>query len=395
MQKTKKVKRQNKGESGKKKRIFTIKNKYAYGGDKYHVDDAKSVISKSESVADRAKRFGSQFKNQISDRAFKLGNNTASTTTTKPITEIQSDESLQQLTKDSRRSNWEPVKRIINASRSPEFGSGYNPESPTDTGSYVNLQNVGKPPQQYTQNMSDSHSPELVVDKNSLSSPIRGNPGSNFGMDQIYDNQSYEPVVQNPKNPVQPLPPPSYNGSESAITDLSTGPLYVSCLLYVSNWLKNKDYKNKIATINQPTFFEYTNFTNDMIDKKQMTKEEIDACLQYSGITTHIGSPIDSTMSTMGTESTAYSPIVSDNTASLEKTYIVKYKTVNGGTPQEKEVFVKNPDGQTYTRYLFDTNENPKKCTAQIIYSELGNNLNGSIQTTECDIQLKPLGRIR
>ena len=365
MQKTKKVKRQNKGEPGKKKRIFTIKNKYAYGGDKYDVEEAKSVISKSESVADRAKRFGSQFKNQISNRAFKLGNNTASTTTTKPITEIQSD------------------------------GSGYNPESPTDTGSYVNLQNVGKPPQQYTQNMRDSRFNKFVqpIDRNSLSSPIRENPGSNFGMDQVYDNQSYVPVIQNPKNPVQPLPLPSYNGSESAITTSSTGPPNDKCLLYVSNWLKNKDYKNRIATINQPTFFEYTNFTNDM-ENKGIGKAEIDACLQYSGITTHIGSPIDSTMSTRGTESTAYSPIVSDNTASLEKTYIVKYKTVNGGTPQEKEVFVKNPDGQTYTRYLFDTNENPEKCTAQIIYSELGNHLNGSIQTTECDIPLKPLGSI-
>jgi hypothetical protein len=327
MQKTKKVKRQNKGELGKKKRIFTIKNK---GG------------------------------------------------------------------------VWNPFNRTAKVAPVPQPYSPIRsrPPSSTNEGSVT----------------TDSHDTRFDMgDIYPLNEEVKDqhiSPGSALTMSPAIRQPLTDPrtlaqmnmIQQNKPQPLIQSPTSSTMGSN---TTSSTTPPNDKCLLYVSNWLKNRDYKNRIATVNRPTFFEYTNFTNDM-ENKGIAKAEIDACLQYSGITSHLsssmGSPIDSAMgsttSTLGTGSTEYSTIVPDtvstssSTTSSDKTYIVKYKTVNG-TPQEKEVFVQDPATQTYTRYLFDQNGNPRSCYHTVPYAQVGNHLNGSIQTTECDISLKPLGSVR
>jgi hypothetical protein len=203
-------------------------------------------------------------------------------------------------------------------------------------------------------------------------------------------------------------------------TTSSTIPPNDKCLLYVSNWLKNKDFKNKIATMNQPTLFEYTNFTNDM-ENKGIAKEEIDACLQYSGITSHLDSSLGSTTSTQGTGSTEYSEaytsfpasplkstvlrtsdlrstvgpdtITTSSSTNSDKTYIVKYKLINN-IPQEKEVFVQDPGNQTYSRYFFDISDTPRPCGA-LSNTELYDVLSKPFDKSKCGISLGTLGNVR
>lgn len=334
MQKTKKVKRQNKSEPGKKKRIFTIKNK---GG-------VWNPFNRTAKVAP----------------------------VPQPYTTIPSVPSLTPIRSrppsgvDTEGSMFHDVPDTTNKSMT--------------TDSHDTRFNMGDV-YPLNEDVKDQHiSPGSAL---TMSPAIRQpltDPRTLAQMNMIQQNKPREPM----QSPV--------SSTMGSTTSSSTMPPNNKCLLYVSNWLKNKDYKNRIATVNRPTFFEYTNFTNDM-ENKGIAKVEIDDCLQYSGITSHLGSPIDSTMSTLGSESTAYSSVVPST--SSDKTYIVKYKTVNGGTPQEKEVFVQDPSTQTYTRYLFDPNGNPRSCYHTVPYAQVGNHLNGSIQTTECDISLKPLGSVR
>jgi hypothetical protein len=332
MQKTKKVKRQNKGEHGKKKRIFTIKNK---GG-------VWNPFNRTAKVAPLPQPYSPvpSVPSPIRSRPSSIVNNEGSMFRDVPDTTTNNS-----MTTDSHDTRF-------------------------DMGDIYPLK----------EEVKDQHI----------------SPGSALTMSPAARQPLTDPRTLAQMNMIQQNRQPA---SLQSTTTSSTTPPNDKCLLYISSWLQNRDMNHRISTKNAPTINEYNAFVNDMESKKRLTQSEIDACLQYSGITSHLYSSLGSTTSTQGTGSTEYSTVVPDtittnsSSTNSDKTYIIKYKTVNG-TPQEKEVFVQDPTTQTYTRYLFDMNEQPKKCPAQIIYNKLGNHLNGSIQTTGCDISLKPLGSV-
>ena len=317
MVKTKKVKRQNKGEHGKKKRIFTIKQKD--GG----------------AIMDRVNRWRNPTKVGVDPVPYN--------------THIPSPT---------------PIRARPSSSVNEE-GSMFRDVDDT------------------TSATTDSHD-------------TRYNIGNLYPLNEKVQDQHISPGSD---LTISPTTSPQQTSIQSNTTS-STVPPNDKCLLYVSNWLKNQNFKHKISTINEPTIDEYNKFVNDMVDRKPpiLTKEEIDACLQYSNVTSHKSqnSISDSTTSTSGSNSTDYSSIVTDSTSSTnsDKTYIVKYKLING-TPQEKEVFVQDPIKKIYSRHLFNDQGTPRSCYFTVPYDQLGTHLNGSIKTTECEIPLTPMGSVR
>ena len=312
MVKTKKVKRQNKGGHGKKKRIFTIKQKD--GG----------------AIMDRVNRWRNPAKVGVDPVPYN--------------TQIPSPT---------------PIRARPSSSVNEE-GSMFRDVDGT------------------TSATTDSHD-------------TRYNIGNLYPLNEKIQDQHISPGSD---LTISPTTSPQQTSIQSNTTS-STVPPNDKCLLYVSAWLQNRDMNNKIQTKNQPTTNEYNNFVNDMINKGRLTQEEIDACLQYSNITSHKGvspSPvIDSATSTSG----SYSSIVTDSTSStnMDKTYIVKYKLIDG-IPQEKEVFVQDPIKKIYSRHLFNDQGSPRSCYFTVPYDKLGTHLNGSSKSTECDIPLSPMGSV-
>lgn len=315
MVKTKKVKRQNKGGHGKKKRIFTIKQKD--GG----------------AIMDRVNRWRNPAKVGVDPVPYN--------------TQIPSPT---------------PIRARPSSSVNEE-GSMFRDVDGT------------------TSATTDSHD-------------TRYNIGNLYPLNEKVQDQHISPGSD---LTISPTTSPQQTSIQSNTTS-STVPPNDKCLLYVSAWLQNRDTSNKIQIKNQPTKNEYQNFVNDMINKNRLTQNEIDACLQYSNITSHKSqnSISDSTTSTSGSNSTDYSSIVTDSTSSTntDKTYIVKYKLRNG-TPQEKEVFVQDPIKKIYSRHLFNDQGTPRSCYFTVPYDQLGTHLNGSIKTTECEIPLTPMGSVR
>ena len=363
MVKTKKVKRQNKGGHGKKKRIFTMKQ--MDGG----------------AIMDRVNRWRNPTKVSVDPVPYN--------------TQIPSPT---------------PIRSRPSSSANEE-GSMFRDVDGT------------------TSATTDSHD-------------TRYNIGNLYPLNEKVQGQHISPGSD---LTISPATSPQQTSIQSNTTS-STVPPNDKCLLYVSAWLQNRDTSNKIQIKNQPTKNEYQNFVNDMINKNRLTQTEIDACLQYSNITSQKSqnSISDSTTSTSGsmssasvarpghsafgepesttnppfieddggsrsnpglpgearpswsTNSTEYSDVVSDSTSSTntDKTYIVKYKLRNG-TPQEKEVFVQDPIKKIYSRHLFNDQGTPRSCYFTVPYDQLGTHLNGSIKTTECEIPLTPMGSVR
>lgn len=351
MQKTKKVKRQNKGGQCKKKRIFTMKTNGGYPG---------------ENVGKRISNF------------FR-GNNQA---TVAPAPPNPNDKLPYSLPTSSLPT---PIRSRPPSSVNEEGSMFRDVDDTTSatTDSHDTRYNIGNL-YPLNEKVQDQHiSPGSALTLSPTSRP------------QLTDDRTLRQLnmIQQNKQRDQPQ-----QTSIQSNTTSSTGPPNNKCLSYVSAWLQNRDWNNKIQIKNQPTMNEYNNFVNDMINKGRLTQEEIDACLQYSNIESHKTSVIDSTTSTSGSNSTEYSNVVTDSTSanstSTDKTYIVKYKLING-TPQEKEVFVQDPIKKIYSRHLFDNQGGPKSCYFTVPYDQLGTHLNGSIKTTECNIPLTPMGSIR
>ena len=285
MVKTKKVKRQNKGGHGKKKRIFTMKHRGGGFFDRFTKPTAKVAPAESETWRDSSDTTSSSdLKNQISNQAFNHGTTATPSHTTSPSFEIQSD------------------------------GSGYNPTSESDfTHKYVNINTLAE-----NQKKQQPNALQNVINQQKGINQIR-----NLRQTQKQDNQFNQKVEED----------------ANALSAISMNTPAPSIL------------------VTPPTVTVPNNNANAL------------------------------------SASTDYSSIVTDSTSStnMDKTYIVKYKLING-IPQEKEVFVQDPVNKTYTRYQFYSSGTPKKCN-EIENNMLGNYLNIPYNKDDCGVSLAPLGQ--